>query len=257
MFQDDSKFLEAYKSALPLLSDRDNVIVQRERILELLSSNEFLYIEPSFSYWQLLPQDRTQYITPYDTIVSTVTSLVLQDPFNKSDIDRIWMDLNTAYHWIRNNIQYHNDSYEDGDGVKLTSVDVWQFPNQTVLLGAGDCEDQTLLLASLMLKYGNTTFYVECLCLQSLNGIGHVAMYLPIKGDAICILDPATGYTTSIINQDFISSQPIEQEIINYLHFLSQITNSIWSVTSVFSQDFTIHFSKTEDFTEWLIERVP
>ena len=222
MFRDHTKFLTISGSALPELAEENNAILSREQILEILSYNASLNAETSFSLQQLLPHDRTQYITSSDRLVFAVTSSVFQDPFNRSDNERIRIDLYTIYRWIRSNIRYHNDSYQGNDGIELTNVDVWQFPNQTIVLGTGDCEDQALLLASLILNYCDATFYVECLFLQSSEGIGHVAMYLPIHGDSICILDPATGYITSGINEA-LTSQPIEQEISNYLQFLSQL----------------------------------
>lgn len=256
MFQDHTKFLTTSHSALGL-SEGDNSTLPREQILEMLYANVSLLIEPSFSYQQLLPHDRSQYITPTDTIVSAVTSSVFQNPLNRSDINEIWTDLHTIFKWVQSNIRYHNDSYQGDNGILLTEADVWQFPNQTILLGTGDCEDQALLLASLALNYGDATFYVECLFLQSLEGIGHVAMYLPIAGDSICILDPATGYITTAYNDNVLTSQPIEQEMTHYLQFLSQVSNDEWSVSGVFSQDFTLQFLVTEEFTEWLIERIP
>ena len=79
---------------------------------------------------------------------------------------------------------------------------------------------------------------------------------LPIFGDSICILDPAIGYITSGTN-DTLTSQPIEQEISHYLQYLSQLSNDSWSVFNVFSNDFSLIFSSTDEFTSWLIERTP
>ena len=256
MFQDYTKFLTISHSVQPELSNEEDETVSREQILDSLYSNASFNYEPSFSFQQLLHSDRTQYITSSDNIVSAVTSSVFHDTFNRSDTERIWTDLHTVYQWIRSNIQYHNDTYQGEDGIELTGVDVWQFPNQTILLGAGDCEDQAFLLTSLILNYCDSTFYVECLFLQSMKGIGHVALYLPIQGDFICILDPATGYITSRTN-NALTSQPIEQEISHYLKFLSQLSNDLWSVSNVFSDDFSIIFSSTDEFTNWLIERTP
>jgi hypothetical protein len=256
VFQEHAKFLPPSYSMLLELSQGENETVSREQILDLLSSNVSFHYESYFSYQQLLHNDRTSYITPSDNLVSAVTPFVFQDSFNRSDTEEVWTNLYTIYQWIRNNIQYHNDTYHGEDGIELSGVDVWQFPNQTILLGTGDCEDQALLLASLIMNYCDTTFYVECLFLQSLNGIGHVAIYLPILGDSICILDPATGYTTNGTN-DVLTSKPIEQEISQYLQFLSQLSNDSWNVSNVFSNDFSLLFSSTDEFTDWLIERTP
>lgn len=256
VFHDYVKFLSTSHSVQLELSQGETEKISREQILDLLFTHASFTYEPSFSYQQLLHNDRTQYITPSDNLVSAVTSLIFQDLFNRSDTERIWIDLHTAFQWIQSNIQYQNDTYQEEEGIELTNVDVWQFPNQTILLGTGDCEDQTLLLASLILNYCDMTFYVECLFLQSLEGIGHIALYLPIKGDSICILDPATGYTTSGAN-DMLTSRPIEEEVLHYLQFLSQLSEGSWSISNVFSDNFSLIFAGTEEFTEWLIERTP
>jgi hypothetical protein len=258
MFQDYNRFLTHLpsQSVQPDFSSGENETISREQILDQLSSDASFNYEPSFSYQQLLPTDRAQYVTPSDSIVSMVPSLLFQNLFNRSDNERIWTDLHTVYHWVRSNIQYRNDTFLSEDGIELTGVDVWQFPNQTILLGTGDCEDQALLLSSLILNYSDMAIYVECLFLQSLEGIGHVAMYLPILGDSICILDPATGYTTSGTT-DVLTSKPIEEEISHYLQFLSQLSNDSWRVSNVFSDNFSLIFSGTGEFTDWLIERIP
>jgi hypothetical protein len=258
MFQDYTRFLTHLpsQSVRPDFSEGENETISREQILDQLSSDASVNYEPSFSYQQLLHTDRAQYVTPSDSIVSMVPSLLFQNLFNRSDNERIWTDLHTVYQWVRSNIQYRNDTFLSEDGIELTGVDVWQFPNQTILLGTGDCEDQALLLTSLILNYSNTAIYVECLFLQSLKGIGHVAVYLPILGDSICILDPATGYTTSGTT-DVLTSQPIEEEISHYLQFLSQLSNDSWRISNVFSDNFSLIFSGAEEFTDWLIERIP
>jgi hypothetical protein len=52
-----------------------------------------------------------------------------------------WMALRD---WVGNNIQYRSDSEIHGER------DYWQFPNETMQLRTGDCEDFSLLLCSLL-----------------------------------------------------------------------------------------------------------
>jgi hypothetical protein len=46
--------------------------------------------------------------------------------------------------WVGNNIQYRSDSEIHGES------EFWQFPNETIQLRTGDCEDFSLLLCSLL-----------------------------------------------------------------------------------------------------------
>ncbi|MDG6221459.1 MAG: transglutaminase domain-containing protein, partial [Candidatus Thermoplasmatota archaeon] len=52
-----------------------------------------------------------------------------------------------AFHHVRNNIAYE---------LELPGEDWWQSPQETIMLGKGDCEDHALLLASILKGLGGT-----------------------------------------------------------------------------------------------------
>ncbi|MEM2240562.1 MAG: transglutaminase domain-containing protein [Candidatus Bathyarchaeia archaeon] len=53
-------------------------------------------------------------------------------------------NVENAYYWVSKNIRYMYDKERWG------SIDYWQLPSTTIRLGTGDCEDQAILLVSLL-----------------------------------------------------------------------------------------------------------
>ncbi len=72
----------------------------------------------------------SDYIRPWDSSVQKVASE------NKG--------AKALYEWVGRNIRYESDEKVWDTG------DYWQLPNTTIRLGTGDCEDQAILLASLL-----------------------------------------------------------------------------------------------------------
>jgi len=65
-------------------------------------------------------------------------------PWEVSDLARRFRSAREAYEWVRNNIRYRPE----------LRTDVWQPPGLTLELGDGDCEDQAVLLASILEAMG-------------------------------------------------------------------------------------------------------
>jgi predicted transglutaminase-like cysteine proteinase len=78
------------------------------------------------------------FVTPEDQNVVELKNKILKD---KPPLTLDWMALRD---WVGNNIQYRSDSEIHGER------DYWQFPNETIQLRTGDCEDFSLLLCSLL-----------------------------------------------------------------------------------------------------------
>jgi len=88
-------------------------------------------------------------------------------------------------------------------------------------------------------------------------GIEHVTPYIPIKGDLLTIMDPATGYcTTSESGNSTLTSQTIKQEISSYLAFLSTQSEGHWRIIGAFSNTFDHSFPTTDTFSNWLLSRM-
>ena len=69
-------------------------------------------------------------------------------PTIQNQLQTTTTDLNTIYNWVAKNIQYQYDS-----DIHETE-EYWQFPQETLTLKTGDCEDQAFLLCSLIRASG-------------------------------------------------------------------------------------------------------
>jgi len=78
------------------------------------------------------------FITPEDQNVVELKNKILKD---KPVLTVNWMALRD---WVGSNIKYRSDSEIHGER------DYWQFPNETIQLRTGDCEDFSVLLCSLL-----------------------------------------------------------------------------------------------------------
>jgi hypothetical protein len=82
----------------------------------------------------------SDYITPYDNEVIKLAETIGLKPFLSYPLD----NTRNAYYWVSENIKYMHDEQRWG------ARDYWQLPSTTVRLGTGDCEDQAILLTSLL-----------------------------------------------------------------------------------------------------------
>ena len=213
------------------------------------------------SYEQIYHTDKTQFITISEPAISLTLPMIVNSSSNSNNHNEVWKDISRIYNWVKSCIRYENDSSllltQEINQSLHSPVDIWQYPSQTLLLGQGDCEDQALLLTSLLLSYSNESYYFECLLLQSSYGIGHVTPYIPVKGDLLTIMDPATGYyTTSESRNSTLTSQTVKQEIGNYLAFLSTQSEGPWRISGAFSNNFDHSFPTTDTFSNWLLSRM-
>jgi hypothetical protein len=83
------------------------------------------------------------FVTPDDAMVTALRDEILQDSLAVLTPD--WMKFRD---WVGNRIDYKNDVDVHGER------EFWQFPNETIQLETGDCEDFSLLLCSLLRSNG-------------------------------------------------------------------------------------------------------
>jgi hypothetical protein len=102
--------------------------------------------------------DSERFITPNDTAVQQTIDQVTGSWGDPSDWGEYWTDLKALYNWVVSNIPYNYNglfsllpSVMSGD-VEYTT-EMWQFPNETLSVGRGDCEDMVILLCSLVRGY--------------------------------------------------------------------------------------------------------
>jgi hypothetical protein len=83
------------------------------------------------------------FITPEDPSIIDLRNEILED--NLAILTPDWMKFRD---WVGNRIEYKQDSEIHGE------MEYWQFPNETIQLNTGDCEDFSILLCSLLRSNG-------------------------------------------------------------------------------------------------------
>jgi len=94
------------------------------------------------------------YIQPADSDVQNIVRSVCSFPWYLN----IEENVEILYYWVCSHIQYKSDSDQWGER------DYWQLPNTTITLGTGDCEDQAILLVSLIRGCGIPRDKVHLVC---------------------------------------------------------------------------------------------
>lgn len=186
-------------------------------------------------------------VTPDDESVQTIMMQVTGGWSNPSDWNEYWRDIKDLYGWTINNINYTSDQLypslpDNLSGSLEWSEDDWRFPNETLLFKQGDCEDQALLLLSLVRAY-DANHPAYCIVVT-----GHVAMYIPVGSNQICILDSAGRYTTNDNWPNYdLTGKPVRQEISGWLSYVGGGAEVNW----VFSDIYWRQFLGTEEFITW------
>jgi len=200
--------------------------------------------------------DLEHFITPNDTAVQQTINDVTGGWSNPSDWDEYWTDIDALYDWVVANIPYNYDglfpvlpSIMSGD-VEY-KAEMWQFPNETLTVKRGDCEDMAILLCSLVRGYSQE-HWAECILIMS-SSSGHAAVQIPVSGGKLSILDPAGHYHTSSLGQ--LASKDISTEITNWLDYWKPQMGTDVRVYLVFSDYMDQTFASTNAYTSWMYNR--
>lgn len=201
--------------------------------------------------------DVDNFITPDDALVQQIINQITGGWSDPSDWDEYWKDIKALYDWVVHNIAYDYDglfpvlpSTLSGDVDYITEM--WQFPNETLSLERGDCEDMAILLCSLVRGYSQE-YWAECILIAS-SSAGHAAVQIPVSGDKLAILDPAGNYYTSNFLGTLVSKD-ISTEIDNWLNYWKPQMGSDVRVYRVFSDYMDQTFSSTSEYTSWMYDR--
>lgn len=194
------------------------------------------------------------YITPRDPLVNATVYNITGGWSNRSDFNEFWNGVRAIWDWVEGNIQYRSDGLSpilpaDPSGPLTYVQDMWQYPNETMNLKEGDCEDQAILLCSMLRCYNYQQYWVECVWITGSN-ISHVGVQMPVTGNQLTILDPAGQY----YSHDFwgtINSGNIMTEINSWLNYWG---NNV-SVYKVFSDYINKTFASTNDYLTWMYSR--
>ena len=200
--------------------------------------------------------DVERFITPDDAAVQQTIEEVTGGWSDPSDWDEYWTDLKALYNWVVSNVPYNYDglfpvlpSVMSGE-VEYTT-EMWQFPNETLSVGRGDCEDMAILLCSLVRGYTHE-YWAECILIVS-SSSGHAAVQIPVSGGKLAILDPAGHYYTSSLGS--LVSKDIATEITSWLNYWKPQMGTDVRVHRVFSAYMDQTFTSTSAYTSWMYNR--
>jgi len=203
-------------------------------------------------------QDCQNFITPDDPAISAIVQEIAGG--YSQDVFEYWDDSERLYRWVVENIEYTRDSYtpvlpEIMDETLKWGRDFWRMPSETLEDRAGDCEDMSTLLASMILNYTKSTVAVWCVGINvpSPEYKGHIAVVLLSENDKLAILDPADEYYTGC------------HSVWGLTYYDVKIATNAWLVHKgkdmpdaqvyiVFNNYLTYELSSTEDFIEWVRE---
>lgn len=241
-----------------LESDYEALLAIYQTLNATYNSYEAAYSKLAFLTWLHVwhPwENETLLITPEDPAVKNKVEEITGGWSDPTDWTEYWTEVKMMYDWVVDNIEYRSDGLypvlpEDPRDWKdmWHRKEMWQFPNQTLDLGKGDCDDMAILLCSMIYYYGNMEYWVECIVITE-----HCALYIPVAEDEICILDPSGRYYTGYPSK--ITSKDISDEVHYWLDdwWGDDIENPI--VEWIFSASIWKEFDDTELFISWLYER--
>jgi hypothetical protein len=165
-----------------------------------------------------------------------------------------WRDLEVIFKWMLQNIKYRGDGVypilpHEPSETLVFCREIWQFPNETLSLLEGDCEDMALLLCSLIRSYGKPA---ECISIRGSEG-GHMAVQVPTSNGEVAILDPAGRYC-SCSPEGRIRPGDVEAEVNAWLSHLKMMGENV-RVTRVFSDRINRTFNSTREYVDWMRNR--
>ncbi len=197
-----------------------------------------------------------QYVTPADALVLEATAAAVGS-LDSDDEGRRWRDYEKLYYWVTRNIAYSTDSplpdlppdLMAGGGVDLVP-EYWRLPAETLREGAGDCEDQANLLASMLKCYARGKCAVYSVILKD-ERQGHVAAAIVTAG-GLAILDPTgTFYTNHVGN---LTSKPAWLALREWTEHLAAELDRPF-VAECFDESRYYTFASNDEFLGWVTGR--
>jgi len=202
------------------------------------------------------------FITSSDPSVISITYNVTGKTGNTTDPNSYWKDIKAIYDWVNTNIKYREDglypilpqnpSEVKSKGLQQTDQ-MAQFPNETLTLRMGDCEDIAALLSSMVRAYFSDQFMVECIWITG-ETAGHVAVQIPFSGDKLVILDPIRDYYSHDTLGN-IALNSMSTEIYNWMNIWRPSLGNDIHVYRIFSDYMDKYFDTTEEYVTWMYNR--
>jgi len=166
------------------------------------------------------------------------------EDLTKGTGDDMWGALNIIHGYVRDDIEYVYDSeipvisayryYGESDNPLLSEFttdfrqNMYQDLDFTVEYEQGDCDDQAMLEYAMIKYYQRYILDAEYrLYLVRIiwEDSSHLAVFQPVQGENICILDPAGQYQTGSFQR--LSQESVRRELNNYQDHWSDENGSI------------------------------
>ena len=131
-------------------------------------------------------------------------------------------------------------------------------PVETIRDGAGDCEDISLLLASLLLNYNQRRFPVWIVGAKTTGPQprAHIAVAIPSENNQLTVFDIAGHYYSPFANLGGYGSQDVSLAVDHWLTHL-EIEMLGAQIYVVFSENFYREFAGDTEFKEWASRLFP
>ncbi|HUV75934.1 MAG TPA: transglutaminase-like domain-containing protein [Dehalococcoidales bacterium] len=173
------------------------------------------------------------------------------------DEEDLWKDYARLYQWTMRNIKYSLDSPtpilpESVDGTLEWGKDFWRTPVETIRDGTGDCEDVSVMLASMMLNYNQRRYPVCVVGIQTTgaDAKAHVAVAILNEGDLLSIFDVTSRYWTPFSEVGGFGAQPIPEALDHWFNHLKDEMPGA-QVYEIFSENYYWEFTGNQQFIEW------
>lgn len=253
--EEDYTYLENEYEDLSLKYERLNadylLIVEEKNNIEAW----YYSLRKNINIRQGFGEDRMVFITPGDIEVHRKVLETTGGWSNPSDWNEFWTDLDKIYNWIVNNIMYSYDSpspvLPNIMGEPYWRDECYRFPNETIRQKYGDCEDQAILLASMILSYSGEKYSTWVVGWVG-KDVGHTAVMIPVEGGKLTILDPAGKFYTSD-SQGRVGSKDVRTAIEEWLTYWRRQGYSNIRICLAFSKNLYREFSSTEEFIQWVL----
>jgi hypothetical protein len=200
--------------------------------------------------------DALSFITPQSPAIDSLVKEITGG--YSSDSTEYWRDIDNIFRWITRNITYQQDTYTPllpaSPGEPVTwSEEFWRTPEETLKDKAGDCEDLSCLLASMILNYNSGRYSVWVVSMENQTE-GHIAVALPVAGKMLTIMDPTAFYITGP-NGTVLSSRDVGEAVNGWLSNMSKKVPDA-RIKSVFNDKFRQDFTSTQEFVSWAEKQI-
>lgn len=202
--------------------------------------------------------DASKFITPNNPSVEQTVTQITGGWSASSNRNEFWNDVKAMYDWVIAYIKYQPDGLFPTLSTELSgdvqyNDEMWQFPNETLSLRRGDCEDMAILLCSMILRYTGENYWTECITLEGSKS-AHMGVQILVVEDKLTILDPAGRYYTSDGGRALVSKS-VSTEINKWLnHWKSGLGSDVY-VSEVFANYLDETFSTTSKYISWMSSR--